>query len=191
MKLHCVRRPSALSGSRSADSDKRGLLPGRSGDQVFVAARRLGFQTALTSRFDESELTPSASFLAPSLELPVTRKKKHCAKSPSRAEDRRKGESFGPTYLRCDVKDPEAMWIAPRRYIEAIESRLHRMEVLLGGLLGSDDPRAQTLLGELIGTCAATRPRSFENKVPVRLTRNRNRTPEQGTARRATFSPRI
>ncbi|POY73114.1 hypothetical protein BMF94_3852 [Rhodotorula taiwanensis] len=58
------------------------------------------------------------------------------------------------------------MGIALRRYIEAIESRLHRMEVLLGGLLGSDDPRAQTLLGELIGTCAATRPRSFDKKVP-------------------------
>ncbi|GAA5982372.1 hypothetical protein JCM11641_006960 [Rhodosporidiobolus odoratus] len=39
----------------------------------------------------------------------------------------------------------------PKGYIEAIESRLHRMEALLGGLLGSDDPRAQTLLGELIG----------------------------------------
>lgn len=40
---------------------------------------------------------------------------------------------------------------ATRSYIEAIESRLHRMEALLGGLLGSDDPRAATLLGELIG----------------------------------------
>ncbi|GAA5998630.1 uncharacterized protein JCM10292_007114 [Rhodotorula paludigena] len=39
----------------------------------------------------------------------------------------------------------------PKGYIEAIESRLHRMEALLGGLLGSDDPRAATLLGELIG----------------------------------------
>ncbi|BGP06376.1 fungal-specific transcription factor domain-containing protein [Rhodotorula toruloides] len=39
----------------------------------------------------------------------------------------------------------------PKGYIEAIESRLYRMEALLGGLLGSDDPRAQTLLGELIG----------------------------------------
>lgn len=63
-------------------------------------------------------------------------------------------------------KNPDTMGIALRRYIEAIESRLHRMEVLLGGLLGSDDPRAQTLLGELIGTCAATRPRSFDKKVP-------------------------
>ena len=38
------------------------------------------------------------------------------------------------------------------RYIEAIESRLHRMEALLGGLLQNDDPRAAQLLGELIGT---------------------------------------
>lgn len=38
------------------------------------------------------------------------------------------------------------------RYIEAIESRLHRMEALLGGLLQNDDPRAQALLGELIGS---------------------------------------
>lgn len=37
------------------------------------------------------------------------------------------------------------------RYIEAIESRLHRMEALLGGLLQNDDPRASLLLGELIG----------------------------------------
>ncbi|GAA5843186.1 hypothetical protein JCM11251_001678 [Rhodosporidiobolus azoricus] len=43
----------------------------------------------------------------------------------------------------------------PKGYIEAIESRLHRMEALLGGLLGSDDPRAQTLLGELIGDTEA------------------------------------
>ncbi|GAA6061791.1 hypothetical protein JCM10212_004847 [Sporobolomyces blumeae] len=39
----------------------------------------------------------------------------------------------------------------PKGYIEAIESRLHRMEALLGGLLQNDDPRAQALLGELIG----------------------------------------
>ncbi|GAA6042703.1 hypothetical protein JCM8097_003755 [Rhodosporidiobolus ruineniae] len=43
----------------------------------------------------------------------------------------------------------------PKGYIEAIESRLHRMEALLGGLLGSDDPRAQHLLGELIGDSEA------------------------------------
>ena len=36
------------------------------------------------------------------------------------------------------------------------------MEVLLGGLLGSDDPRAQTLLGELIG--ARSRNNSFANQ---------------------------
>ncbi|KAK4053492.1 hypothetical protein OIV83_001659 [Microbotryomycetes sp. JL201] len=39
----------------------------------------------------------------------------------------------------------------PKGYIEAIESRLHRMEALLGGLLQNDDPRAAHLLGELIG----------------------------------------
>ncbi|GAA5916517.1 uncharacterized protein JCM6883_005446 [Sporobolomyces salmoneus] len=39
----------------------------------------------------------------------------------------------------------------PKGYIEAIESRLHRMEALLGGILQNDDPRAQALLGELIG----------------------------------------
>ncbi|GAA5858288.1 hypothetical protein JCM1840_001131 [Sporobolomyces johnsonii] len=43
----------------------------------------------------------------------------------------------------------------PKGYIEAIESRLHRMEALLGGLLQTDDPRAQTLLGELIGDSEA------------------------------------
>lgn len=39
----------------------------------------------------------------------------------------------------------------PKGYIEAIESRLNRMESLMGTLLSSDDPRAQILLGELIG----------------------------------------
>ncbi|KAH9813684.1 fungal-specific transcription factor domain-containing protein [Melampsora americana] len=39
----------------------------------------------------------------------------------------------------------------PKGYIEAIESRLHRMEALLGGLLQNNDPRAQALLSELIG----------------------------------------
>jgi hypothetical protein len=63
-------------------------------------------------------------------------------------------------------------------YIEAIESRLHRMEVLLGGLLGSDDPRAQTLLGELIGAFFTRKHSS--NK----LTENTR----QATRKRATFS---
>ena len=43
----------------------------------------------------------------------------------------------------------------PKGYIEAIESRLHRMEALLGGLLQSDDPRAAHLLTELIGELLA------------------------------------
>lgn len=38
------------------------------------------------------------------------------------------------------------------RYIEAIETRLHRMEALLGGIIRNDDPRAQALLQELIGS---------------------------------------
>ncbi|KAL8286842.1 hypothetical protein RQP46_003848 [Phenoliferia psychrophenolica] len=43
----------------------------------------------------------------------------------------------------------------PKGYIEAIESRLHRMEALLGGLLQNDDPRASILLDELIGDDSA------------------------------------
>lgn len=53
------------------------------------------------------------------------------------------------------------------------------MEVLLGGLLGSDDPRAQTLLGELIGAFPSTLIRTHE------LTQEHTR---QATRKRATFS---
>ena len=38
----------------------------------------------------------------------------------------------------------------PKGYIEAIESRMHRMEALLGGILNNDDPRAQALLEESV-----------------------------------------
>ncbi|CAG8600276.1 11594_t:CDS:2, partial [Acaulospora colombiana] len=38
----------------------------------------------------------------------------------------------------------------PKGYIEAIETRLHRMESLLGGLVHSSDPRAQAILTELM-----------------------------------------
>ncbi|CAG8790450.1 15269_t:CDS:2 [Gigaspora margarita] len=37
-----------------------------------------------------------------------------------------------------------------RRYIEAIETRLHRMESLLGGLVHSNDPFAEAVLAELM-----------------------------------------
>lgn len=44
------------------------------------------------------------------------------------------------------------------------------MEALLGGLIGSDDPRAATLLGELIGTHC--RPRlSAHGRAELKLQR--------------------
>ncbi|CAG8822406.1 702_t:CDS:2, partial [Racocetra persica] len=38
----------------------------------------------------------------------------------------------------------------PKGYIEAIETRLHRMESLLGGLVHSNDPFAEAVLAELM-----------------------------------------
>lgn len=64
---------------------------------------------------------------------------------------RRKGELRSRMESRADADD------ALDRYIEAIETRLHRMEALLGGLLQNDDPRAAQLLGELIGECREPR----------------------------------
>ncbi|KAG0144126.1 hypothetical protein CROQUDRAFT_47765 [Cronartium quercuum f. sp. fusiforme G11] len=59
----------------------------------------------------------------------------------------------------------------PKGYIEAIESRLHRMEALLGGLLQNDDPRAQALLSELIG----------DNEVRDLLKKDLKAAAEQGS----------
>ncbi|WAR62885.1 hypothetical protein PtB15_15B473 [Puccinia triticina] len=59
----------------------------------------------------------------------------------------------------------------PKGYIEAIESRLHRMEALLGGLLENDDPRAQALFSELIG----------DNEVRDLLTSDLRIAAQQGT----------
>ncbi|POW03080.1 hypothetical protein PSTT_11339 [Puccinia striiformis] len=59
----------------------------------------------------------------------------------------------------------------PKGYIEAIESRLHRMEALLGGLLENDDPRAQALFSELIG----------DNEVRDLLTSDLKIAAQQGT----------
>ncbi|GAA5966610.1 hypothetical protein JCM3765_005674 [Sporobolomyces pararoseus] len=53
--------------------------------------------------------------------------------------------------LECTFNGATRKRGPPKGYIEAIESRLHRMEALLGGILQNDDPRAQALLGELIG----------------------------------------
>lgn len=39
---------------------------------------------------------------------------------------------------------------APKGYLESVESRLHRLEAFLGTLIASDDPRAQSLLSELV-----------------------------------------
>ncbi|BGP14207.1 hypothetical protein JCM10213_005900 [Rhodosporidiobolus nylandii] len=84
----------------------------------------------------------------------------NCRKSKckcTRNLDPSSGEPVGPCQnciavsAECTFNGATRKRGPPKGYIEAIESRLHRMEALLGGLLGSDDPRAQTLLGELIG----------------------------------------
>ncbi|KAK4704481.1 hypothetical protein P7C70_g1729, partial [Phenoliferia sp. Uapishka_3] len=54
-------------------------------------------------------------------------------------------------HFRVQLENASLIRGPPKGYIEAIESRLHRMEALLGGLLQNDDPRASLLLGELIG----------------------------------------
>ena len=37
----------------------------------------------------------------------------------------------------------------PKGYILALERRLHQVEALLGTIIGSDDPRARTLVDDL------------------------------------------
>ncbi|KAG9304377.1 hypothetical protein G9A89_019939 [Geosiphon pyriformis] len=50
----------------------------------------------------------------------------------------------------CTYNDTTKKRGPPKGYIEAIETRLHRMESLLGGLVQSNDPRAEAVLAELM-----------------------------------------
>ncbi|CAG8528580.1 13543_t:CDS:2 [Acaulospora morrowiae] len=50
----------------------------------------------------------------------------------------------------CTYNDTTKKRGPPKGYIDAIETRLHRMEFLLGGLVHSSDPRAQAVLSELM-----------------------------------------
>ncbi|CAG8566488.1 3410_t:CDS:2 [Funneliformis mosseae] len=52
--------------------------------------------------------------------------------------------------LDCTYNDTTKKRGPPKGYIEAIETRLHRMESLLGGLVHSSDPRAEAVLAELM-----------------------------------------
>ncbi|RIA97460.1 fungal-specific transcription factor domain-containing protein [Glomus cerebriforme] len=52
--------------------------------------------------------------------------------------------------LECTYNDTTKKRGPPKGYIEAIETRLHRMESLLGGLVHSNDPRAEAVLAELM-----------------------------------------
>ena len=47
--------------------------------------------------------------------------------------------SIGPSHKRGP----------PKGYILALERRLHQVEALLGTIIGSDDPRARTLIDDL------------------------------------------
>ncbi|CAG8548036.1 8887_t:CDS:2 [Ambispora gerdemannii] len=52
--------------------------------------------------------------------------------------------------FECTYNDTTKKRGPPKGYIEAIETRLHRMESLLGGLVQSNDPRAEAVLAQLI-----------------------------------------
>ncbi|CAG8548847.1 3855_t:CDS:2 [Paraglomus occultum] len=52
--------------------------------------------------------------------------------------------------FECTYNDATKKRGPPKGYIEAIETRLHRMESLLGGLVHSNDPRAEAVLSELM-----------------------------------------
>ncbi|CAJ0889825.1 3600_t:CDS:2 [Entrophospora sp. SA101] len=52
--------------------------------------------------------------------------------------------------LECTYNDTTKKRGPPKGYIEAIETRLHKMESLLGGLVHSNDPRAEAALAELM-----------------------------------------
>lgn len=60
-------------------------------------------------------------------------------------------QNCATTGIECTFNGTSRKRGPPKGYIEAIESRLHRMEALLGGLLENDDPRAQALFSELVG----------------------------------------
>ncbi|CAG8450052.1 8975_t:CDS:2 [Scutellospora calospora] len=52
--------------------------------------------------------------------------------------------------LNCTYNDTTKKRGPPKGYIEAIESRLYKMESLMGELVHSNDPRAETILAELM-----------------------------------------
>ncbi|KAI0371529.1 hypothetical protein BV20DRAFT_181132 [Pilatotrama ljubarskyi] len=55
----------------------------------------------------------------------------------------------GLVYAACTYTDPSHKRGPPKGYIVALERRLHQVEALLGTIIGSDDPRARSLIQDL------------------------------------------
>lgn len=54
------------------------------------------------------------------------------------------------TSAECTFLGPSRKRGPPKGYIDAIEARLHQLEALLGTIIASPDPRAQSLVADLI-----------------------------------------
>lgn len=52
-------------------------------------------------------------------------------------------------YIDSFLAGPSHKRGPPKGYILALERRLHQVEALLGTIIGSDDPRARTLVDDL------------------------------------------
>lgn len=130
--------------STAAASLNAGVCATRTGTDRRQLYATIGKQPPL----DQPSLAP------PRPKQPLTRP----AQRPDRSRMHKSGcnkeavsDQPGRARMRPRLIGPPESSGPPKGYIEAIESRLHRMEALLGGLLQSDDPRAAHLLTELIG----------------------------------------
>ncbi|KAI0650838.1 hypothetical protein C8Q79DRAFT_408501 [Trametes meyenii] len=81
-----------------------------------------------------------------------TRACDHCRRTKSKCEKPREGQSCracAALGLSCTFTDPSHKRGPPKGYILTLERRLHQVEALLGTIIGSDDPRARSLVQDL------------------------------------------
>ncbi|CAG8688743.1 22108_t:CDS:2 [Gigaspora rosea] len=89
--------------------------------------------------------------------------------------------------LTCTYNDTTKKRGPPKGYIEAIESRLYKMESLMGELAHSNDPRAEAILAELMKD--DLHPLHKARKVNYATWRNRITTPFNDTLETRSIGP--
>ena len=116
---------------------------------------RLQAQGRTTSRFAAEAPKVSAPYSYPPCPADLPTACDQCRKSKCKCE--RAGARDEPCKncvllgTPCTFLGPSRKRGPPKGYIDAIESRLHQMEALVGTLLSSGDPRARSIIEDLTG----------------------------------------